>query len=79
MTTRKVVFFSFLWYNSLKFITTNGIFPLASTSKKNSQKCVWGEVKSQEEVKALHDKIETHEEREAMQAEIELEQQIKEL
>ncbi len=38
-----------------------------------------GVVKSQEEVDALHEKIETHEELEAMQAERELEQQIKQL
>ena len=47
--------------------------------KKIRKSAFGGEVKSQKEVDALHDKIETHEEREAMQAEIELEQQIKQL
>ena len=47
--------------------------------KKIKRSAFGGIVKSQEEVEALHEQIKTHEEREAMQAEMELEQQIKEL
>jgi head-tail adaptor len=47
--------------------------------KKIKKSAFGGIVKSQKEVDSLHESIESHEEREAMQADIELEQQIKQL
>gem|GEM_PF-2282736 len=75
----EVEFFFYLWYNFLIIITKMSFFRRHPRPQKIKRSAFGGIVKSQEEVEALHDKIETHEEREAMQADIELEQQIKEL